>query len=395
MSSGIRQVAVITVGRSDFGRYLPVLRLLRSNNRVELRIIASGGHFSSAFGNTVQEIEEHGFTWEPGFDEEIVADKPENVGHIIGIGTSRLAKAFAANRPDVVVVLGDRFEMLSAANAALGFNIPVFHIHGGAVTEGAIDELVRHALTKMSHLHMVSCEKYAARLRQMGEEDWRVHVTGAPVLDDLTSQATLDRKKLSEYIGLDLSKPTLLMCFHAVTVEPGRAKSHIESLLEGLRRTDIQVVMTYPNVDPGFSPIVKGIEVHAQQFPFTVRLLKNAGSDIFVSLLDNVDALIGNSSTGIVEAASFKLPVVNIGTRQDGKIKPANVIDTDYNCESIEAGLSKALDPKFRKSISGLVNPYGDGKSGPRVANIIVSQPLNERLLRKKFIDSPYFHEML
>ena len=382
----MRQIAVLTVGRSDFGRYLPVLRSLDKKKDVKLRLIASGAHFSSEFGNTISEIKDSGLRWEPGYHEALASDEPKNVGLAIGRGTAYLTNLFANNRPDLVVVLGDRFEMLSGANAAMGFNIPVVHIHGGAVTEGAIDELTRHALTKMSHVHMVSCEPYAQRVRQMGEEDWRIHVTGAPGLDNLLDIGSMAVDSLSAEVELDISRPSILACYHPVTVEPGQAGSQVANMLSAIETIGLQVILTYPNIDPGHRPIVEAIEEFASRDPKHRVLLKNAGHEIFSSLLRNVDALIGNSSSGIVEAASFKLPVVNIGTRQDGKVRAKNVIDVNYNLDDIESGLSQALSFKFKNSLSDLINPYGDGNAGPRIANIIASQALDARLLRKKFV---------
>ncbi len=385
-----RQVAVLSVGRSDFGRYLPVLRELKNNPSIELRLIASGGHFSSRSGNTIHEVEESGFDWEPGFAEDLLGDSPEDVGQAIGRAAICLSQAFAIRRPDLLVVLGDRFEMLSGASAALGFNIPVFHIYGGSVTEGAIDELVRHALTKMSHLHFVSCEPYAQRVRQMGEEDWRVHITGAPGLDDLKAIGSLPLDELSQFVGLNLERPTILVCYHPVTLEPGQAGPQISNLLAAIEGLDYQIILTYPNIDPGHEPVIDAIEAFAARHSSRSRLIRNAGTRRFTSLLNSVDALVGNSSSGIVEAATFALPVVNIGTRQDGKIRAANIIDTAYQTEAIRVGLDKALKSEFRAGLAGLVNPNGDGQAGPRIARLIATQSLDERLLRKKFVDRPY-----
>jgi len=382
-----RQVAVLTVGRSDFGRYLPVLRALRDMPGIDLQLYASGGHFSSTSGRTVSEIEAAGFDWLPGYTEDICSDKPLVVGRAIGLGTDALSHSFAEKRPDLVVVLGDRFEMLAGGCAAIGFGLPVFHIHGGAVTEGAIDELVRHALTKMSHLHLVSCEDYAKRLRQMGEEPWRIHVTGAPGLDDLAAYASMPLDDLSQAIGLDLSAPTLLLCYHPATLEIGQTERQISDVLEAVRGTGLQTVVTYPNLDPGHETIVRAIEAFAAANPETTVLAKNIGTQLFSSLLSRVSALVGNSSSGIVEAATFKLPVVNVGSRQDGKLRAINVIDVDSHLTAIRDGLARAVQPAFRDSLENLVNPYGDAKSGPRIAEIIATQELDAQLMRKKFID--------
>lgn len=382
-----RTIAVLTVGRSDFGRYRPVLRVLSEDSRVRLRLLASGGHFAPAFGNTFHEIGASGFSFEPGLEMTLAADTPTAVGKAIGLGTIALSQSFAVQRPDLLVLLGDRYEMLAGANAALGFNLPVVHLHGGAVTEGAIDELVRHALTKMSHYHLVSTEEYAARLRQMGEEDWRVQVTGAPGLDELAELATLDRAQLAGRVGLDLADDFLLVSFHPVTLELPALRAQLASLQEVLAQTKLPVVWTYPNADPGCHDVIAAIDAFAAAHPGRAAGLPNAGTTLYASLMAHAAAMIGNSSSGLVEAPTFRLPVVNIGTRQDGKIKAANVIDCGTGAGDIAAALARALDPGFRRSLSGLVNPYGDGRAGPRIAEILATLPIDGRLLRKRFVD--------
>jgi len=382
-----RQIAVLTVGRSDFGRYRPVLRALQKDSSVRLRLLVSGAHYAPAFGETWREVAESGFAFEAGLEMTLAADTPAAVGKAIGNGAIALSQAFAINRPDLLVLLGDRYEMLAGATAALGFNLPVVHLHGGAVTEGAIDELVRHALTKLSHFHLVSTEEYAARVRQMGEEDWRVVVTGAPGLDELPMLAEMNRAALEERLGLDLSAGFLLVSFHPVTLEAARISEQIHSVIEALETVPLPIVLTYPNADPGSREIIAALEAFAASRPSRVRILANAGTTLYASLMAHASAMLGNSSSGLVEAPSFRLPVVNIGTRQDGKIRAANVIDCRDDGASIAAALRCALGPNFRSSLGTLVNPYGDGRAGPRIAALLSRLPLDDRLLRKKFVD--------
>ena len=382
-----RTIAVLSAGRSDFGRYRPVLRALAKKENVIIRLYPGGSHFSDTFGNSISEIIAAGFDWQSGLENAVANGAPESVGETIGLGAGMLAQAFAAARPDLLVVLGDRFEMLSAAVAALGFNIPIAHIHGGAVTEGAIDELVRHALTKMSHLHLVSCDEYAGRVRQMGEEAWRVTVTGAPGLDELKELASLGLAETSDRVGLDLRSPTIVVCYHPVTLEVDRTGGQTKNLLAAVAATGLQAVLTYPNADQGNSVIIEALEAFAAANPDTVRLIKNAGTDLFISLLSHAAVLVGNSSSGIVEAPAFELPVVNIGSRQDGKVKAKNVIDVADSQEAIGGGIEKALGAGFKESLKGLKNPYGDGRAGERIADILAAIPIDDRLLRKKFID--------
>lgn len=382
-----RKIAVLTVGRSDFGRYRPVLRALKEIPSVSVDLLASGNHFDPRFGRTIDEITESGFDWVPGLGIAVDSDAPECIGRVIAEGTQFLTERFASSRPDILVVLGDRYEMLCGANAAIGFNIPIAHIHGGAVTEGAVDELVRHALTKMSHLHFVSTDVYARRVRQMGEEDWRVATVGAPGLDELAALATASQEEISAKAGIDFTRPTLVVSYHPVTLEPTDLGRQVDALLAAVENSGAQAVLTYPNADPGHRTIIESFVAFVARHEGRARLIDNAGTTLFPNLLRWAGALVGNSSAGIVEAASFRLPVVNVGTRQDGKIKPRNVIDCPPDADAILAAIGKALSPDFRVGLADLVNPYGDGHAGVRIAEILRTVPIDDRLLRKKFVD--------
>ena len=381
-----RKIAFLSVGRSDFGRYRPILRALAGNPGVHFRLLASGAHWAKEFGETWREIEANDFVVAPGLEMTLASDTPASVGKAIGLGTLALAQDFAQNTPDLLVLLGDRYEMLCGANAALGFNLPIVHIHGGAVTEGAIDELVRHALTKMSHIHLVSTDVYAARVRQMGEEAWRVHTVGAPGLDELAAAAKHSRADLARTFGLAPDKPWLLVNFHPVTIQPRETQAQIESLLDALAHFALPTVITYPNADVGSGTVIAAIEAFAARNPGWARIVRHAGLETYASLMAAVAAMVGNSSSGLVEAPAFMLPAVNIGIRQEGKIKAANVIDCDHEKTAIVASIDRALSDRFRRDLRGLVNPYGDGKSGPRIAGILKSVSIDQRLLRKVFV---------
>ena len=378
---------MLTVGRSDFSRYRPVLRALRLYPDVEMRLLATAAHFSPTYGSTWREIEEAGFSYEPGLESALSCDTAAGVGKCIAMTTSSLAQFFSSSRPDLLVVLGDRYEMLGGVNAALGFNIPVIHIHGGAVTEGAIDELVRHAITKMSHYHLASTQAYARRICQMGEEEWRVHVVGAPGLDELKSLVTMDLKTLGVKTGLNLDSGYLLLSFHSVTLELSKTKDYISEILRVVSQSTLPCVMTYPNADLGSNIIINAINEFSIQNTRKTKVFPNAGAELYTSLMAHATVLMGNSSSGIVEAPTFRLPVVNIGARQDGKIKAANVIDCAANFAEISVALDRAMNLKFRSELATLVNPYGDGQAGQRIAKILANIPIDDRLLRKRFID--------
>lgn len=382
-----RKIGVLTVARSDFGIYESLLDQLKTDPDFELCLLVTGAHFAPIFGRTVADIVEKGFKYVPGLEMLVASDSPEGVGKSIGLGIISLTQAFAAQRLDLLVVLGDRVEMLCGPVAAMGYNIPVAHIHGGAVTEGAIDELVRHAITKMSHLHFVSCQQYADRVIQMGEEPWRVHNVGAPGLDRIVANKRLPKDALSARVELDLGRDTLLATYHPVTLELRDLDTQVDAVLAALDRSGYQVVVTYPNSDVGSSTIIEKFHKFSDQYPDRVRLLKNAGTELYLSLMATVSAMVGNSSSGIVEAPSFRLPVVNIGTRQQGKVRAANVIDVGYSPDEILAGIQLATSREFAKGLRDLTNPYGDGNASRRIVEVLRTIPLDDRLLRKKFVD--------
>jgi UDP-hydrolysing UDP-N-acetyl-D-glucosamine 2-epimerase len=381
-----RTIGVVTVARSDYGHLVPLLEQIRSSSRAALQLFVGGSHLSERFGRTVSAIEADGWPIADRIAIPCESDSPADVAAAAAAGLAGFARAFARGRPDLLVVLGDRIEMLSAAAAALPLTIPVAHVHGGEVTEGAIDEQARHAITKLSHLHFAAAEPYARRIIQMGEEPWRVHVSGAPGLDRLVRLARLSREELARRIGLSLRRPTLLVTFHPVTLEADATAAHVDALAGALEASDGDVVITYPGSDAMHRTVVRRLEALAEARPGT-RLIAALGEDAYCSLLREADAMVGNSSSGLIEAPSFGLPVVNIGSRQRGRLRAANVIDVGHATDEIQAGLRRALDPAFRRSLAGMTNPYGDGRAAPRILRVLDQVELGPRLVQKRFVD--------
>ena len=382
-----RSIAAVTTSRADFGLFEPVLQRIRTDAALELRLMPSGAHFSPLYGRTVSELEALGLDYERGLEMRLDSDTPEAVSKSLGVGVLAFAQAFSGQRPDLLLVIGDRIEMLCAAFAAIPYNIPIAHLYGGKVSEGAIDELARHALTKMSHLHFVTTETHARRVMQMGEEPWRVFNFGSPGLDRMHEHPRTPRPQLCGDLGLAADKPFLLVTFHPVTLEPGERRAQIAALMSALERADSQVVLTYPNADAGSSEIIEALERFAAARPQTVKLLKNAGGRTYFDLMASAAAMVGNSSSGIAEAPSFELPVVNIGTRQAGFERAANVVDVGYGADEIVAGIERATSAEFKAGLRGLENPYGDGHSSERIVAELRAVALDDRLLRKKFVD--------
>jgi UDP-N-acetylglucosamine 2-epimerase (non-hydrolysing)/GDP/UDP-N,N'-diacetylbacillosamine 2-epimerase (hydrolysing) len=383
----VRRIAVVTGSRADYGIYTPLLRRLRDEPAVTVVLLVTGAHLSAEFGMTVRAIEADGFEIAERIDMQVGPDTPEAISRSTALAVSGFAAAFARRRPDLLVVLGDRLEMLAAATASLPFKIPVAHIHGGEATEGAIDDAVRHALTKMSHLHFAALEIYADRIIQMGESPWRVTVSGAPGLDHLVDFTPLSRAELQRACGVRVADGTVIVTYHPVTLEYEQTAWQMAELLAALREVRTPVVFTFPGADTGSRTIIEAARRYVAEAP-DAQLTVSLGTRGYLSLLSHAAAMVGNSSSGILEAASFRLPVVNIGTRQQGRVRGKNVLDVGYTRAEIAAAMRTAVSREFRTSLADLVNPYGDGRAAERIVDRLRSVELGDALLRKRFHDA-------
>lgn len=384
----MRTIAVVTVARSDFGIYRQVLRRIQQAPELDLQLIAAGMHLSPEFGTTVDEITRAGFAVAERVEMLLSSDTPEGVAKSMGVGMMGFAQVYARARPDLLVVLGDRFEMLAAAAAALPFTIPIAHIHGGEATEGLIDEPIRHAITKMAHLHFVSMERYRRRVIQMGEAPWRVTVSGAPALDNLVDGDLLSGDDLKQAHGINVQTPPLLVTYHPVTLEYEDTGRQVDNLLAALEMVDVPVVFTYPNADTSGRLIIEKTKAYVARHP-DAQVAVSLGTKGYFSLMRHAAAMVGNSSSGIIEAASFGLPVVNVGNRQRGRTHGPNVMDVGYDATAIAGAIRRVTKPKFRKSIAGMENPYGDGRAAERIVDVLKSAELGHELLLKHFHEVP------
>ncbi len=384
----MRTVGIVTVSRSDYGIYLPILRKIQADPDLKLHLIAAGMHLSPEFGLTVRSIEADRFQIAERVEMLLSSDTPEAIAKSMGLGAIGFAQAYARVHPDILLVLGDRFEMHAAALAVLPFKIPVAHIHGGELTEGAIDNALRHSMTKLSHLHFVATEAYSRRVVQMGEEPWRVIVSGAPGLDNLRAMKLLTRRELEARFGLRLDTDPLLVTYHPVTLEYEQTEWQMHELLEALRAFDVPIVFTMPNADTGGRLILQMIREFLRDRP-TARLVENLETQAYFSMMACAAAMVGNSSSGIIEAPSFGLPVVNIGSRQAGRLRAKNVIDVGYNRGEVVDGIRQATAPEFGTSLKGLTNPYGDGRAAERIVGVLKTVQLDEKLLAKRFYETP------
>ena len=381
-----RTIGVVSVGRSDYGILLPIVGAIHEHPELELHLIVSGTHLVKEFGFTVREIEADGFRVTAHVEMLGSDDTPRGMVESMGRGLTGFARSYSQRRPDLLLVVGDRFETHAAVLAALPFLIPVAHIHGGELSQGAIDDALRHSITKLSHLHFVSTSAYARRVIQMGEEPWRVVVSGAPSLDQLPSLELLTFEQLRHTYGLRGEGAPLLVTYHPVTLESGQTEWQVDELLAALERCDRPILFTQPNADTHGRMIWDKIKQFVQRYP-QADMVDNLGTRAYFSMMACAAAMVGNSSSGIVEAPSFGLPVVNIGTRQDGRLKAENVIDVGNQREQIMRGITEALSPTFRERLRGLMNPYGDGSATPKIVSRLHEVALDDRLLRKRFID--------
>lgn len=386
----MRVIGVVTTGRADFGILRPILHAIRASPELTLELYATGMHLAPQFGVPEALFTEH--TSDPSeqfrVDERVAmlvaGDTPVSLSTSMGLGTIGFSQLFARRRPDILLALGDRFEMHAAVVAAVPFTIPIAHIHGGELTAGAIDNALRYSLTQFSHLHFVATSTAAQRLIQMGEEPWRVAVTGAPALDNLQTMNWLTETELCSRLGIGFDKPPLLVTFHPVTLEYEQTNGQIDAVLSALNAFQRPIVLTVPNADTARNAIYDALCAFVRDRTDAV-MVENFGCQGYFSMMKYAGAMVGNSSSGIIEAASFGLPVVNIGTRQDGRLRAANVIDCPCQKDAIIGAIDTALSPGFRASIRGLSNPYGDGGSAERITRRLAEVPLNDHLLRKTF----------
>ena len=376
-----RRIGVVTTSRADYSHLYWPLRELSSRADVELGVFILGAHLSPQFGSTIQEIERDGFPIKARIESLLNSDTDTGMAKTIGLAMLGLADALTAWRPDLLLLIADRYEMLAPASAALALRIPIAHIEGGEVSQGAIDDHVRNALTKLAHVHFTSTEIARRRVIAMGEEPWRVHRAGAPSLDHLRRSQLLDRQQLEARLGLTLDAPTLLAAWHPVTILAD-TNAEAEAFFSALTETQGQLIFVYPNSDAGSQALIDRTRTLATSRPKT-HVFVNLDAVTYWSLLGQVDAMVGNSSSGIMEAASFALPVVNVGMRQQGRERAANIIDSPPEAPAILVAIERALSREFRANLSGMVNPYGEGTAATTIARVLTSVPLENLLIKE------------
>jgi len=377
-----RKIAVVTTSRADYSHLYWPLRDLSACPDIDLKIIALGPHLSPEFGCTGREIDRDGFSIDARIECLLSSDSDIGMAKTIGVATLALADCLGQMRPDLLLLAADRYELLGPASAALALRIPVAHIEGGEISEGAIDDAVRNALTKLSHVHFTSTTAARARVIGMGEEAWRVHRTGAPSLDHLRRSRLLGKEEIEARLGVVLAEPCTLVAYHPTTIARDTTRE-AGAVFAALRSVPGQLLFCYPNSDAGSRSLIARTEEFLREHG-SGRVFVNLGAMEYWSLLRHVRLLLGNSSSGIMEAASFALPAVDIGIRQRGRERGRNVIDAEPTVDAILDAVRRASSSEFRASLEGMENPYGDGSAAPQIVSVLRSVPLGEELLVKR-----------
>lgn len=384
----MRKICVVTGARAEYGLLYWLMKEIQSDASLELQLIVTGMHLSPEFGLTYKEIEKD-FSINKKVEMLLSSDTTIGISKSMGLAQISFAEAYDELRPDIVVVLGDRFEIFSAATAAMIARIPIAHIHGGETTEGAFDEAIRHSITKMSHLHFVATEVYRQRVIQLGEDPQKVFNFGAPGLDNILNLHLLTKHELEKEIGFKLGKNNYLVTFHPVTLERATAQEQFQQLLLALDDlADSHIIFTKANADTDGRIINSMIDDYVSANSGKAVAFASLGQLRYLSALQHVDAVVGNSSSGLTEAPSFKIGTVNIGDRQKGRIKAASVVDCVPDRNAIIKAIRQVASPEWQKNISQVKNPYGAGGASKNIASVLCSHPLAQ-LLKKTFNDLP------
>jgi len=376
-----RKILYITGTRADYGLMKSVLKEIEEHPKLELEIVATGMHLMKEFGVTINEIKENMFEIHE-INTTYEKDDKESMARFIGKFIQQLTEKVREINPDIILLLGDRGEMLAGAIVGAYLTIPVAHLHGGEVTS-TVDESSRHAITKLAHIHFPATEKSAERIIKMGEYPSNVFVVGAPGLDTILNEKLIEPVELARKYNLNLSKPIILVVQHPGTTEVEDAPDQIRETLDAIAELEHQTILIYPNADAGGRKMIEGIKRY-DKYPF-VKVFKSVPHKEYLSLMKMASAMVGNSSSGIIEAPSLGLPVINIGSRQEGRERAENVMDVGYDKEEIKAAIKEALyDEDFKAKVKNCKTPYGNGKAGVRIADILSKIKIDKNLLQKR-----------
>lgn len=378
-----KKIMVLTGSRAEYGILKNILIAIQASEELELYLVVTGTHLLPQYGYTVNEIKNDGLPiWKEIPVESKLSDMvriPIEMGNLM----IHLSEIFAESRPDVLLLLGDRYEMLAAASVATGMQLPIAHISGGESTEGAMDEQIRHAITKMAHIHFPGASAYADNIRKMGEESWRIFDVGDPGIENIKIIKIEEKADLEDELGLKIDRRTLLITYHPVTLELSALGWQMDNLINALSNYTGSMIVTYPNSDNGSELIIRKWKEFAKRKK-TVRLVQNLGSVRYISVMKYCGAIIGNSSSAIVEAPFMKVPVVNIGNRQQGRIMADSIICCGYSQQEIEDSIERALSIEFAEVVKNSKSLYGQGNTSEKIVEVLEKIKVDEKLLKKK-----------
>lgn len=380
----MKKVLVVTGTRAEYGLLYWTMKGIEEAEDLELQLIVTGNHLVKDYGFTVEQICKDGFKIDDEIDMIISSEKKSSIVKSMGIEMIQLAQSFDRLKPDILLILGDRYETFAAAICAMMMNIPIAHMNGGESTEGAVDEQIRHGITKMSHIHFAGAEYYKERILKMGEEPWRVYNTGQAGIENIKRLNLMDKNELEHELNISFNKPVFLVTYHPETMKFLNTLEQITNLLDAIKDYDASIIFTYPNADFGSKTIIDKINEFAECNK-NAYIYPSLGQKKYLSLLKYADVMVGNSSSGIIESSAFKIPVVNIGDRQKGRLRNKNIIDTGYSKEEIKEAIDKVLyNIEFKEGLVKLKNIYGDGNVSKKIVNVLKSITIDEKLLSKK-----------
>lgn len=383
-----RKIAVFTSTRAEYGLLYWIIKGVAQEQNADLKLLVGGMHLSPEFGKTVNQIVKDGFAVDAKLEFLMSSDSSVGIAKSMGLAIISAAEALDRLKPDILVVLGDRFEAMAVAQAAMVSQIPIAHIHGGELTEGLIDEAIRHSITKMSHLHFTSTEEYKKRVIQLGEQPQQVFNYGAPGIDNIKSLNLYSRAELAASLNFDISSsPFFVVTHHPVTLVPNLGIAEMQALLDALSTfTEHKIIITYPNADNESRDMIQLLEKFASNHPSRIFLKNSIGQLNYLSALKHCELVIGNSSSGIIEAPSFHIPTINIGKRQQGRTQSDTVINCEGKTELISDAINIGLSEQFKEICRQAKNPYGEGNSSEKILETLISCPL-DNILFKKFYD--------